>query len=508
MRGPAPLLALLLLGAPPGCRRGEAPAPAPSPARPPAPEPGPATLAAVVGAVRVRAEAGGTEAAGAPARAGAALAAGGLLETGTDGAATLRLPGGRELEIAANARVRLVGPPRDGAVQVVVEQGVVVSRTPARPGDAGGVALEVLTPFGVTRVPAGGAGARIEVALGRVRISVAVGAVTFVDGKGGRHTARAGEAIEVSVGGVAIVRAPRAEAAGGAAIAAAPAARPRDRAAGEIALPTQRGLRVFGDRVRQVTLTWPEEPGAAEVTIAADPEFAKPLRVERIEGNRLTVDAPARGPLHWRVRLPGGRALVGEARFLRDRPRADGAIAGPRNVVADTGEKATIYFQGSPPALTLAFSAAPGARRYRVQVFRAEDLKAPVVERDVGEPRCALPPGALPEGRYVWHAAPIGADGRARAAGRMNKLELVWENALNALAIARPAPGDAVEGDGVDVAGVAPLGSRLYVNGRPAPLDGRGRFELRVARAPALIFRLVGRSGAESYWVRTLRTRS
>ncbi len=474
MRGPAPLLALLLLGAPPGCRRGEAPAPAPSPARPPAPEPGPATLAAVVGAVRVRAEAGGTEAAGAPARAGAALAAGGLLETGTDGAATLRLPGGRELEIAANARVRLVGPPRDGAVQVVVEQGVVVSRTPARPGDAGGVALEVLTPFGVTRVPAGGAG----------------------------------EAIEVSVGGVAIVRAPRAEAAGGAAIAAAPAARPRDRAAGEIALPTQRGLRVFGDRVRQVTLTWPEEPGAAEVTIAADPEFAKPLRVERIEGNRLTVDAPARGPLHWRVRLPGGRALVGEARFLRDRPRADGAIAGPRNVVADTGEKATIYFQGSPPALTLAFSAAPGARRYRVQVFRAEDLKAPVVERDVGEPRCALPPGALPEGRYVWHAAPIGADGRARAAGRMNKLELVWENALNALAIARPAPGDAVEGDGVDVAGVAPLGSRLYVNGRPAPLDGRGRFELRVARAPALIFRLVGRSGAESYWVRTLRTRS
>jgi hypothetical protein len=55
------------------------------------------------------------------------------------------------------------------------------------------------------------------------------------------------------------------------------------------------------------------------------------------------------------------------------------------------------------------------------------------------------------------------------------------------------------------VAGAAPIGSKLYVNGRPAPLDDKGRFELRVQRSPALVFRLLEHDGSQSYWVRSLR---
>ena len=44
-----------------------------------------------------------------------------------------------------------------------------------------------------------------------------------------------------------------------------------------------------------------------------------------------------------------------------------------------------------------------------------------------------------------------------------------------------------------------------YVNGQSAQLDPKGRFEMKVARSDTVVFRMVGRDGAESYWVRNLR---
>jgi hypothetical protein len=63
-------------------------------------------------------------------------------------------------------------------------------------------------------------------------------------------------------------------------------------------------------------------------------------------------------------------------------------------------------------------------------------------------------------------------------------------------------------GPKVEALGVAPLGSKLYINGKPAHLDGKGRFQEKVSRAPAVVFRLVGKNGSESYWIRKLRVRS
>jgi hypothetical protein len=452
-----------------------------------------------------------------PARAGA-LPPDTVVETGADGRATVRLVDGRELTLEPGTRLK-VGPPAAPGAPATVEvlAGGVVSR-------AGALELEILTPFGLTRIPADGAAASIQVEIGRVSVQVSMGQITFVDRTGQTFSAGPGDRIEVSMGGVQILRGRREP-------AAAPVAneeRPRpgrerppaeeapERAAarigraldgpGEITLPPQRGLRVFADRLRRVTLTWPARGEPAEVEVASDPGFKRLLFAGPAEGGRLTVGAPRAGTLHWRVRgADGAVAASGSARFYPESRRSLLDLANPHNLVADTGEKATVYFQSVPPALTFSFAADKRARAYRVRVYAAGKLDRALVEREVREPRCALPGGAIGEGSYLWHAAPLDAAGRELSGGRMNKLEVVYDNSLSTLAIASPKPGQPVAGDRVEVSGVAPLGSKLYVNGQPAPLDDKGRFEMRVDRAEALVFRLVGRGGAESYWVRSLR---
>ena len=57
----------------------------------------------------------------------------------------------------------------------------------------------------------------------------------------------------------------------------------------------------------------------------------------------------------------------------------------------------------------------------------------------------------------------------------------------------------------VRVEGVAPLGSRLFVNDKPVALDAKGRFSQRVPPADVLVFRLASEQG-EAYWVRNLRS--
>jgi hypothetical protein len=70
------------------------------------------------------------------------LAVGETLATGPDGHAVIRLPGGRQLELSPNARLRL-REGEGGTIIVEVEGGRVISRTPAEVG----VSLDILTPF-------------------------------------------------------------------------------------------------------------------------------------------------------------------------------------------------------------------------------------------------------------------------------------------------------------------------------------------------------------------------
>ncbi|MBL9038756.1 MAG: hypothetical protein JNG84_09600 [Archangium sp.] len=139
-----------------------------------------------------------------------------------------------------------------------------------------------------------------------------------------------------------------------------------------------------------------------------------------------------------------------------------------------------------------------------MRVYAAATLDTPVFERWVNEPRCVVEAGKLSEGAYVWHAVPI--DGAAgQAGGRMNKLELVYDNSLTTLAIERPRPGERAEGGKLPVRGVAPLGAQLFVNGTLVRVDDKGRFDTSIPATTTAVFRLLGTDGRERYWVRPTR---
>jgi hypothetical protein len=428
-----------------------------------------------------------------PAGAGE-VAPGDVLSAGENGRVFLRLADGRELVLEPRARLR-VGAQAGGALSVELERGEILSRSPARAPTGEGLALTVLTPMGITRVPNEAGEARIAVRDELVQIDVGVGQIAFLDRTGRETTAAANQRIEVSVGALRLLPL------GGAA----------ERPATDVVLPTQRGLRVYADGLREVTLSWPSELRGAEVEVARDAGFKQLLRTEKASLTQLTVPAPRRGELFWRVaggEGPAARRLLGHARFRPDRPPSALDLARPQNLIEEAGQATTVYFQAVRPDLTFSFAPTSGAQRYRLRIFRAGALEAPLFEDVIAGTRASVPASVLDEGDYLWHAQALDGTGRALGGGRMNKLTIAYDNALTTLAIASPRPGERIAGNEVKVSGVAPLGSRLYVNGRHAPTDEKGRFDMRIQASPSVVFRLVGKNGGESYWVRKLRVGS
>jgi hypothetical protein len=577
------------------------------------------------------------------------LGEGEALVTGPDGAAVVRLGVGRQIELRAGSRLRLHR--KNGELVAELESGQLVSRS-----QAPSVMLTVLTPFGITRVPAGRCEATIGVDKEGVHIDVSLGEIAFVDGSGKTVTAGANDSIEVKLGSVELVKAgtpPPAErldvllsselgplliqapgerrftprraapapagtafrlgsalgrarllapglqarlegsAAGrvgeasrsgngrrfsltlnkGSALIAVEGGQahevvlegkqpitlratepttfsvsashglaqvvvlagsgevavgeqrrrlaPNERAAirgtklvvagrppSDVVLPTARGLHVYADNLPEVTLSWTGQGGGL-VEVASDPDFKEVLLAGKVAGNSVTVPAPHRADLYWRVTGKNGeKGPIGHARFDPDRRRSVLDLEHPHNLVGESGPMTTVYFQGVVPTLTFSYASKPGAVHYRLRVYKAGALEQPIVERTVTDTRVPVDANVLKEGSYVWHAVPLGAEGQELAGGRMNKLELVYDNALTRLAIGSPKPNEVATGPEVEALGVAPLGSKLFINGKPARLDGKGRFQEKVSRAPAVVFRLVGKNGSESYWIRKLRVGS
>jgi hypothetical protein len=584
-----------------------------------------------------------------PYSAAQALGEGEALVTSPEGAAVVRLGEGQQIELRPSSRLKLHR--KDGALVAELESGQLVSRS-----QSPSVVLTVLTPFGITRVPAGRSEATIGVDKDGVRIDVSFGEIAFVDSSGKTVIAGANDTIEVKLGSVELVKGGRSATAerldvmlsseigpllvqapgerrftprraspapagtafrlgsaggrarmlapglqgrleGGAAGEVGEASRsssgrrfsmklergsallsleggqahevvlegkqpitlratepttfsvtasrgqaqvlvlagngevavgdeqrrlgPSERAAikgaklavatrgaSDVVLPTARGLHVYADHLPEVTLSW-SGPGGSLVEVASDPDFKEVLVTGKVAGNSITVPAPRRADLYWRVTAKTGeKGPAGHAHFEPDRRRSVLDLEHPHNLVGESGPMTTVYFQGVVPSLTFSYASKPGAARYRLRVYKAGELDQPIVEKTVTDTRCPVDANVLKEGSYVWHAVPLGPQGQDLAGGRMNKLELVYDNALTRLAIGSPKPNEVATGPEVEALGVAPLGSKLYINGKPARLDGKGRFQEKVSRAPAVVFRLVGKNGSESYWIRKLRVRS
>ena len=299
-------------------------------------------------------------------------------------------------------------------------------------------------------------------------------------------------------------------------VPSAPAARP-NRPSG-LLLPLSSGLRVYRqerDTLGEVSLSLPAAHAArghgAEVEVARDPGFDRPVFRGRVKEPFVTVRAPTNGDLYWRVDGAAGRA--GHVRFLPDKSDSLFDLDSPRTLVSDRRRSTTVTFQGAPPALTLDFPRAGPADAYRVRVFGGNPSAPAVLDEVVDQPRMDIQAGALEEGVYQWSAEALGGSAEvlggaagSRGDARRNRLELVYDNALRTLVLSEPAPRETIAGDSVRLRGVAPLGARLTVNGRALSLDEKGRFSASVDGKPrTLIFRMVGAQGDESFWVRRIR---
>jgi hypothetical protein len=273
-----------------------------------------------------------------------------------------------------------------------------------------------------------------------------------------------------------------------------------------LALPPVAGLQVFHRRPAEVALTW-EEAGEVRVEVASDAEFKRPVLSGVARGGFVNVAPPARGALHWRVRRPDGAEVArGSASFGPERS-AKGELDQLRNRVPEGPEKTTIFFQDKPPAITFTCEAVPGAASYKVAVYRNGALIKPVAERSAPTPQVPLEAGILEEGGFVWSITPLGPQGRPLRGGRMNKLELVFDNSVPTLVVNAPQDGQRA-GSKVRVAGLAPVNAQISVNGRALALDSKHRFDTWVAplgQPPVVVFKMSRPGAPDVYTVRTLK---
>ncbi|HEX5752274.1 MAG TPA: hypothetical protein VFZ09_39070 [Archangium sp.] len=274
----------------------------------------------------------------------------------------------------------------------------------------------------------------------------------------------------------------------------------------QLALPSAEGQQVFQRRLSEVALTW-EEAGEVRVEVASDADFKKPVLAGAARNGFVNVTPPARGSLYWRVRRPDGSAVArGHASFGPERS-TKGELDRLRNRVPEGPEKTTIFFQDKPPAVTFTCEAVQGAASYKVAVYRTGELRKPVAERSASAPAVPLEAGVLNEGSFLWSVTPVASSGQPIRGGRMNKLELVFDNSVPTLVINAPREGVRA-GPRVRVTGVAPVDSKLFVNGRPVNLDSKHRFNTWVVpegRPPLVVFKLSRPGAPDVYTVRTLK---
>lgn len=165
-----------------------------------------------------------------------------------------------------------------------------------------------------------------------------------------------------------------------------------------------------------------------------------------------------------------------------------------------------------------------GKRDYRVEVATDSGFSKSVLRGIVHRPFVNLP--APPRGTLFWRAvdldgkmvgrggAAFGAEppsrdsARGRNEGAEGAEDSAPDNSVPALLIRAPKNGELVKGNRVQASGTAPVGARVLVNGKPAALDEKNRFDVSVVpvgRPPMVMFRLLRSSEPDVIVVRSLR---
>jgi hypothetical protein len=269
-----------------------------------------------------------------------------------------------------------------------------------------------------------------------------------------------------------------------------------------IVLPSRSALKVLGQAGR-FAVTWDGEADKPyRVEVAQDPAYKQKQVWGVVHQRFVNVTAPQRGSLYWHVFDDQDKEVAkGSASFGPEVGQTD--LARLRNEVPEANPQTVIFFQDKPPSVTFTWAKSPDAAKYKVQVYRKGDLKEPVADKVVSDDKLSLPEGALGEGEYLWNLGYLDAKGtEVGNAGAMKRLLITYDNAVLGLTIRSPKNGDP-GGAKVRCQGVAPLGAKVQINGKPVPLDEKSRFDTEVAPMGSglLVFRMVN-GASEVYTVR------
>jgi hypothetical protein len=260
----------------------------------------------------------------------------------------------------------------------------------------------------------------------------------------------------------------------------------------DLVLPERLGLTVNADSLSWVTMNFEGDTSKRRVKVALDPKFSRLILDGEIE-KQLTVAVSLGQTLYWQA---AHSAEKGSARFKQ----ATGlGQFRPNNKVMETGKQSTVNFQGASPMLTFEFEKNPAASKHVLRLYRLGNLKEPAVETPTQTNKATVDASELSEGDYVWRAEPLDANGRSIAGGRMNPLRLVFQNVAAQLTL---YADERLPGGVTSFSGVAPLGKKLFTNGKITVLDAKGRFQLKAARDTTLVFRLEQTGSPDTYWVR------
>ena len=208
----------------------------------------------------------------------------------------------------------------------------------------------------------------------------------------------------------------------------------------------------------------------------------------------------------WRVKTSRG-VHAGTFRIQKGAASGDCPKCERVNEIYDTGEKTVVYYQQKLPSITLKWKQAAGATKYRVKVFRDGEFDNPHIDNVVEQPRSAFGSGRLEEGKFYWLVISLDATGKDISTGRMNSLEIAYDNAVVDLTIKTPGQGVRVAKGAITTSGVIQLGARLSINGRGTTIDSSGRFSKKVTLsrgANQIVYRTMASDGIERYYIRDI----
>lgn len=246
-----------------------------------------------------------------------------------------------------------------------------------------------------------------------------------------------------------------------------------------------------------------ESFGEYRLVLAHDKDFAKPVFRETLAKTSFVYDRLEPGKYHWRVEM-GDQVRKGSL-VVRKGSENGCANCKRNNVINDTGEKTVVYFQQALPAITLQWKEVAGAAGYQVKVFRDGEFETPMAEKKTNTVRVSFSAGQLAEGRYFWLVTSLDASGKEVSTGKTNGLEIAYDNAITDIAIRAPRNDARERSSRLTTIGEVALGAKLYINGKAAALDRKGRFRETITLSKGrntIVYNTLATDGVSRYHVR------